>query len=117
MLNARRAGKAIRLLPLLLCVALSSCCQREVQARHPSPSGTKLLSIVRVNCAAFDSFQTEIRLEGSDASRGQVVATINRSPVVQVTWVDDTSVLVFAPRGHNIAVQKKEVDGVRIEFR
>jgi hypothetical protein len=75
-----------------------------------------MLSIVRVNCAGFDSFQTEVRL-GRDGSTGEVVARISRSPVLQVTWVDETSVHIFAPQGYSLDVQKKESDGVHIEFR
>ena len=117
MLNTVRAGEAPYLLPLLLCAVLSSCCDREVRARHPSPSGTKVLSIVRVNCAGFDSFRTEVRLGRGDPLRAQVVATINSSPEVQVTWVDDASVLVFAPQRYHVNVQKEEADGVRVKFR
>jgi hypothetical protein len=117
MLNTFRAIKAASVLPLLLCAALSSCCKREVQARHASPSGANLLSIVRVDCAAFDSFRTEVRPGRGDPSRSETVATINSSPELQVTWVDDTSVLVYAPKGYHINVQKKVSDGVQIDFR
>ena len=117
MLNTVRAGEATHLLPLLLCAVLSSCCDREVRARHPSPSRTKVLSLVRVDCAGFDSFRTEVRLGRGDPLRAQVVATISSSPEVQVTWVNDTSVLVFAPLQYHVHIQKEEVDGVRVEFR
>jgi hypothetical protein len=108
---------ATPLLALLLCATLSSCCKREVLARHPSPSGANLLSIVRVNCHAFDSFQTEVRLGRGDPLRHETLATINSSPEVQVTWIDASSVLVFVPRDYHVDVQKTAVDGVRVEFR
>jgi hypothetical protein len=117
MSNTSPFGTAIPVLMLLVCACLSSCCKRDVQARHPSPSQRKVLSVVRVDCAGFDSFRTEVRLEDATGTGGQVVARINRSPVVQVTWVDDSSVLVFVPKGHDIHVEKKEIDGVRIDFR
>jgi hypothetical protein len=121
MLNTRRAIKAASVLPLLLCAALSSCCKREVQARHPPPSEAKVLSVVRVNCAGFDSFRTEVRLGDAAAtaraSGGEVVARISKSPVVQVTWVDESSMVVFVPKEYHVDVQKKELEGVRIEFR
>jgi hypothetical protein len=104
-------------LPLLLCALLSSCCRREIVARHPSPSEAHVLSILRVNCAAFDSFHTDVRLGRGDPLRGEIAATISSSPEVQVTWADDTSVFVFVPLGYHINVKKKVVDGVRIDFR
>ena len=81
--------RAVFLLPLLASGVLRSCCSRELQAEHRSPSGTHVLSVVRVDCHAFDSFQTEIRL-GRAAGAGEVVASVSSSPVVQVTWVGET---------------------------
>jgi hypothetical protein len=107
---------AVYLLPLLLSVALGSCCRRELQAQHPSPSGTRVLSIVRVDCHAFDSFQTEIRL-GRTADAGEVVASLSSSPVVQVTWLDDSLVQIFAPERYTRNLKKADSDGVHIEFR
>jgi hypothetical protein len=75
-----------------------------------------VLSLVRVDCAGFDSFRTEVRLQDSTGTGGQVVASMNRSPVVQVTWVDDSSVVIFTPKGHDIHIEKKEIDGVRMDF-
>jgi hypothetical protein len=76
---------------------------------------------MRVDCAGFDSFRTEVRLGGADATAhsfgGEVVARISSSPVVQVTWADESSVVVFVPKDYHVYVQKKELDGVRIDFR
>jgi hypothetical protein len=105
---------------LILCVTLSSCCQREVQARHPSPSGTKVIVVVRLNCN-IGSYATEVRLQEANArddrSPERVVASLNRSPVLQVTWVDDSSVVLFAPSGYDLHIQRKDVEGVHIDFR
>jgi hypothetical protein len=95
---------------------LASCCKRELQTQHSSPSGTRVLSLVRVDCAAFDSFHTEVRL-GRDATAGEVVASISSSPVVQVTWVDDSLVQIFAPDRYARDLKKADYDGVHIEFR
>src|SRR5207247_4891579 len=106
MSNPSSVSKARPALILLLCVALSSCCKRDIQARHPSPSGARVLTIVRVDCAGFDSFRTEVRLGGIDAtahpSGGEIVATISSSPVVQVTWADESSVVVFVPTDYDV---------------
>ena len=121
MSNRSSVNRASRALTLLLCAALSSCCKRDVQARHPSPSGAKVLTIVRVDCAGFDSFRTEVRLGGVDAmarpTGGGIVARISSSPVVQVTWADESSVVVFVPKEYHVDIQKKELDGVRIDLR
>ena len=87
-----------------------------MQAQHPSPSGTHVLSIVRVDCHAFDSFQTEIRL-GRAAGSGEVVASVSSSPVVQVTWVGETLVQIFVPESYTRDLKKADFDGVHIEFR
>jgi len=99
-----------------MSVVLASCCKRDLQAQHRSPSGTRVLSIVRVDCAAFDSFHTEVRL-GRDVATGQVVASISSSPVVQVTWVDDSLVQIFAPVQYTRELKKPDYDGVHVEFR
>jgi hypothetical protein len=121
MSNPSSVSKASRALIFLLCAALSSCCKRDVQARHASPSGARVLTIVRVDCAGFDSFRTEVRLGDADAtaraSGGEIVARISSSPVVQVTWVDESSVVVFVPKEYHLYVQKKDLNGVRIDFR
>ena len=72
--------------------------------------------IMRLDCHAFDSFQTEIRL-GRTAGTGEVVASISSSPVVQVTWVDDNLVQIFAPERYTRSLKKTDLDGVHIEFR
>lgn len=108
--------RAVYLLPLLISGVLASCCKRELQAQHRSPSGAKVLSIVRVDCHAFDSFQTEIRL-GRTADAGEVVARVSSSPVVQVTWVDDSLVQIFVPERYTRSLKKADSDGVHIEFR
>ena len=108
--------RLVWLLACLMCVILASCCKRELQAQHPSPSGTRVLTIVRVNCGAFDSFHTEIRL-GRDADAREVVASISSSPVVQVTWVDDNLVQIFASDKYARDLKKADHDGVHIEFR
>jgi hypothetical protein len=69
--------------------------------------------MVRVDCHAFDSFHTEIRL----GHTGEVVASISSAPVVQVTWVDDNRVQLFAPKEYSRDLKKSEYDGVQIEFR
>ena len=71
---------------------------------------------MRLDCHAFDSFQTEIRL-GRTAGTGEVVASISSSPVVQVTWVDDNLVQIFAPERYTRSLKKTDLDGVHIEFR
>jgi hypothetical protein len=109
-----RALQIASLIPLLL--ALSSCCERKLEAQHPSPSGKRVLSLVRVNCGAFTSFHTEVRL-GREATGGELVATLNSSPVVQVTWVGDTLVQIFAPKDTPRDLKKPDYDGVHIEFR
>jgi hypothetical protein len=80
-----------------------------------------VLSVVRVDCAGFDSFRTEVRLGDAAAttraSGGEILARISSSPVVQVTWVDESSVVVFVPKEYHVDVQKNELDGVRTEFR
>jgi hypothetical protein len=80
-----------------------------------------MLVVSRVNCAAFDSFVTEIRLQDANApirrDRKQVVASINDTRVVQVTWQDESSAVLFAPKGATVTVHKPELEGVRIEFR
>jgi len=80
-----------------------------------------VLTVVRVDCAGFDGFRTEVRLGAADAtarpSGGEIVARISSSPVVQVTWADESSVVVFVPKEYHVDVQKKELDGVRIDFR
>jgi hypothetical protein len=108
--------RAVHLLPLLMTVLLGSCCKRELQAQHRSPSGTRVLSIIRIDCHAFDSFQTEIRL-GRAAGAGEIVASISSSPVVQVTWVDDSLVQIFAPARYTRNLKTADSDGVHIEFR
>lgn len=104
------------ILLLLISSMLGSCCKRDLQAEHPSPSGRRVLSIVRVDCAGFDSFHTEIRL-GSTADTGEVVASVSSSPVVQVTWVDDSLVQIFVPERYTRSLKKSDSDGVHIEFR
>ena len=110
------ALRPVCLVPLLLSVVLCSCCKRELQAQHPSPSGTRVLTLVRVDCGAFDSFHTEILL-GRDADAREVVGSISSSPVVQVTWVGDTLVQIFAPERYARDLKKADYDGVHIEFR
>lgn len=95
---------------------VSSCCRRDLQAQYSSPSGRRILSLVRVDCGAFYSFQTEVRL-GRDAASGEVVASISSSPVVQVTWVDDALVQIFVPQEYARNLEKADYDGVHIEFR
>jgi len=106
-------------LALLFCATLSSCCKREVLARHPSPSGRNVLVISRANCN-IGSFSTEVRLHNAKAPGGtsddELIASINSSPVVRVTWTDDFSVLVFTPKEYDVHIRKGEVGGVRIEF-
>jgi hypothetical protein len=72
--------------------------------------------VVRVDCGAFDSFHTEIRL-GRRGAAGEVVASISSSPVVQVTWVGDSLVQIFAPQSYARDLKKAAYDGVHIEFR
>jgi hypothetical protein len=98
----------------MICVALASCCRRELQAQHRSPLGTHVLRIMRVNCHALDSFQTEIRL--GRAAAGEVVASVSGSPVVQVTWVDESLVQIFVPDSYARDLKKADHDGVHIEF-
>ncbi len=120
MSDASIVGHASLTMSLLLCVAFSSCCKREVQARHLSPSGTKAIVVLRLDCD-IGSFGTEVRLQEANApgdrSREQVVASLNRSPVVQVIWADDSSVMIFTPSGYDLNIQRREVDGVRVDFR
>ncbi len=89
MSNPSSVNKASRALALLLCAAVSSCCKRDVQARFPSPSRAKVLTIVRVDCAGFDSFRTDVRLGAiattAHPSGGEIVARISSSPAVQAT--------------------------------
>jgi hypothetical protein len=85
-------------------------------AQHRSPLGTHVLSIVRVDCHAFDSFQTEIRL-GRTEDVGETVASISSSPVVQVTWVDESLVQIFVPETYTRSLKKADLAGVHIEFR
>jgi hypothetical protein len=108
--------RAVYLLYLLMPGILGSCCKRDLQAQHRSPSGTRVLSVVRVDCHAFDSFQTEIRL-GRATDAGEVVAHISSSPVVQVTWVDDSLVQIFVPERYTRSLKQADLDGVHIEFR
>jgi hypothetical protein len=109
-------SRMVYLLPLLICFAVALCCKRELQAQHRSPSGAHVLSIVRVNCHALDSFQTEIRL-GRTAAAGEVVASVSSSPVVQVTWVGESLVQIFVPERYGRDLKKADSDGVHIEFR
>jgi hypothetical protein len=110
------APRPIYVVPLVISIAAASCCKRDLQAEHRSPSGAHVLSIVRVDCHAFDSFQTEIRL-GRTAAAGDVVASVSSSPVIQVTWVDENLVQIFVPEGYSRELKKTASDGVRIEFR
>lgn len=80
-----------------------------------------MLVVLRVNCAGFDSFDTEIRLTDPKATiargRDQVVASINGTHIIQVTWRDDSSAVLFAPHGAHLTVHKAELGGVRIEVQ
>lgn len=109
-----------RLIGLAICFALASCCQRDIQSKHLSPSGSKMLVVLRVNCAAFDSFTTEIRLTDAKATlargREQVVASVDGARIIQVTWLDESSVVLFAPNGAHLTIHKAEIEGVRIKI-
>jgi hypothetical protein len=80
-----------------------------------------MLVVVRMNCAGFDSFSTEIRLTDAKATlsrgRDQVIASLNGTRIVQVTWIDETSVVLFAPDGVAFTIHKAELEGVRFQFR
>lgn len=80
-----------------------------------------MIVIVRENCAGFDSFHTEIRLTDKQARLSrkgdQVVASINGTHIVQVTWVDETSASVFIPDGLTVLNRKPELAGVRFQFQ
>jgi hypothetical protein len=103
----------------LFSIVATGCCQREIMSQYPSPNGNNMLLLVRRNCGAFDSFQTEVRLRhsGSERGVGELMASINGVPVVQVTWQDDSSVLIFVPPRVSVSRVKSDHDGVRCEVR
>lgn len=107
------------LIGFALCLGLASCCQQEIQSKHLSPSGNKMLVVLRVHCTAFDSFGTEIRLTDAKAritrGRDQVVASVNGAHIIQVTWLDESSAVLFAPTGAQLIIHKAELEGVRIK--
>jgi hypothetical protein len=103
----------------LFGIVATGCCQREIMSQYPSPSGNNMLLLIRRNCGAFDSFETEVRLRHSGSKRdiGELMASINSVPIVQVTWQDDSSVLIFVPPRVNVSRVKADHDGVRFEVR
>lgn len=121
-MDARYVSAARRTLgAVLMSAALSGCCQREVVSQFPSPSESQVLVIVRRNCAAFDSFATEVRLRNGAGTRnnglGERMASMHGAPILQVTWQDDSSVIVFAPSRTNVHIVKSEFGGVRLQVR
>jgi hypothetical protein len=102
-----------------LCLSLASCCSQEIQSKHMSPSGGKMLVVLRVSCAGFDSFGTEIRLTDAKGritrGRDQVVASVNGARIIQVTWLDESSAVLFAPNEAQLIIHKAELEGVRIK--